>query len=162
MEALLDCLEWDDGLQVGVKQIDEQHKRLFGLLKEISAISMYYKQLDKINPVVDELIDHVIRCFNEEEQAMKGHGYPGLAIQEQQQQHLVFVKMLILELDLRHLNKLPTIELLERLANLLRDHIMTVDKKYASFLGAAENFCTKQRCMDMGATSDLRLAGLSG
>lgn len=153
MEALLDCLEWDDGLQVGVKQIDEQHKRLFCLLKEISAISIYSKQIDKINPVINELIDHVIRCFNEEEQAMKGHGYPGLAIQEQQ--HLGFVKMLILELDLRHLNKMPTIELLERLANLLRDHIVTVDKKYAAFLDAAGNYRTKNGCMKMGATSDL-------
>lgn len=151
----MDCLEWDDGLQVGVKRIDEGHKRLFGLLNKITAISMHCKQADKIYPIIGELIDHVILCFNDEEQEMKGHGYPGLAVQELQ--HLDFVKLLVLELDLRHLNRLPAIELLERVASMLRSHITNEDKKYADYLEADGNYCTKNGCMNIVATSDLCL-----
>ena len=144
----MNCLEWDDGLQVGVKQIDEQHKHLFDLLDKIASISIghiqtnktshfSYTQADKIGLITDELIDQVILFFNKDEHNMKELGYPGLALQEQQ--HLEFVKMLLIELDLRHLNKIPTIDLLEHLASLLRNHIMTVDKKYAAYLNSSIN-----------------------
>lgn len=155
METAVGCLEWDDSLLVGVRQMDERNRYLFWLLAKASAASNRYKQADKVNPIINELIDQVMHHFTEEEQSMKEHQYPGLIIQEQQ--HVNFVKMLVLELDILHLNKIPTMESLDHFANLLRNHIMTVDKRYAEHLKAAGQYCTKSGCENKGVTGGLYL-----
>lgn len=155
METELNDLVWDDSLLVGVKQIDECNKYLFELINKAYAALIYHKQSDKANQIINELIDHVMYHFNTEEQSMKEHQYTGSAMQEQQ--HVYLVKMLILELDILHLNKIPTTELLEHFTYLLKNHIMTVDKQYAEHLKAAGNYCTKNRCKDSGATRDFYL-----
>lgn len=148
----MNCLEWDDGLQVGVKHIDDQNKHLFGLLDKIASISssseqtnntgnFSYSQAVKMSPITAELIDQVINSFIKDEQTMNELGYPELALQEQQ--HLDFVKMLIVEFDLHPMNIIPSIEILVNLANLLRCHIMTEDKKYAAYLYDNGNKCTR-------------------
>ena len=155
METVLGCLEWDDSLLLGVRQMDERNRYLFWLLAKVSAASHHCKQADKVNPLINELIDQVMYHFTEEEQSMKEHQYPGLIIQERQ--HVNFVKTLVLELDVLHLNKIPTIESLEHFSNLLRSHIMTVDKKYAEYLKGMGNYCTKSGCENRDVTGGMYL-----
>ncbi len=46
METELNDLVWDDSLLVGVKQIDECNKYLFGLINKAYAALIYYKHLN--------------------------------------------------------------------------------------------------------------------
>jgi hemerythrin len=90
-------VQWESRYALGIKIIDEQHKRLFDLTNEL-----YEKCHLGDNAVHDQfiktlhmMVKYVIEHFSAEEKIMEHVGYPRTA--EQKEQHAAFTKKVIEE-----------------------------------------------------------------
>jgi hemerythrin len=61
-------IAWRDQFQVGIAQVDAEHKRLFSLVKSLC--------LETANETVEELLEYVVLHFTHEQELMERSGYP--------------------------------------------------------------------------------------
>lgn len=61
-------IEWRDGFKIGVAQVDQEHQKLFTLVKALS--------LESVDQTVEELLDYVVTHFTNEQELMETSGYP--------------------------------------------------------------------------------------
>lgn len=61
-------VEWRDAFKVNIPQVDQEHHRLFDLIKALS--------LDSVEKTVDELLEYVVTHFSNEQALMEKSGYP--------------------------------------------------------------------------------------
>lgn len=61
-------VEWRDAFKVNIPQVDEEHHRLFTLIKALN--------LDTVDETVAELLDYVATHFSNEQALMEKSGYP--------------------------------------------------------------------------------------
>jgi hemerythrin len=66
--------EWQDSLNMGMEQLDAEHRHLFDLVEQLRP--------DNAQELLEELVDHVVTHFANEHALMEYSRYPGL------QQHL--------------------------------------------------------------------------
>lgn len=70
-------VEWTEDLSLGVKEIDDQHKKLFGIMNEVmAAIESSSGELE-ISQVLERLVDYCNYHFAAEEELMRSIEYPG-------------------------------------------------------------------------------------
>jgi hemerythrin len=63
-------VDWRDGFEIGVADIDGEHRRLFMLVKAL--------ELGTVDRTLDELLDYVVAHFAHEEELMEATAYPGM------------------------------------------------------------------------------------
>ncbi|CAK8714763.1 hypothetical protein GKODMF_06350 [Candidatus Electrothrix gigas] len=82
-------LTWQKGYNVGVREIDSQHKVFFKIIKKLAKIQFPgIRQTDKaaeLDKVLDELLDYAQLHFQTEEKLMERYGYP--MINDQKKEH---------------------------------------------------------------------------
>lgn len=61
-------VEWRDGFKINIPQTDEEHRRLFALVKALD--------LSTIDQTLEELLDYVVTHFSNEQALMEQSGYP--------------------------------------------------------------------------------------
>jgi hemerythrin len=61
-------VEWRDAFKVNIPQVDEEHHRLFTLIKALN--------LDTVERTVEELLEYVVTHFSNEQALMEKSGYP--------------------------------------------------------------------------------------
>lgn len=81
-------LEWNDQLNLGVKQIDEQHKWLVHLTNNLRSAIVSKMENDILLDICRELVDFTDYHFRDEEALMEQHGYDGLASQRKEHDHI--------------------------------------------------------------------------
>ncbi len=130
--------EWDDKFSVEVTEIDEQHKKLFSIGRDLVGIlentSEGIDQFDDIRRLIKELHKYTIYHFDAEEKLMEKADYIGLPTHKFQ--HKIFIKKLE-EINLDKLDqeqKDSTMKLLDFIANWIGSHILEVDMKYKDTL----------------------------
>ncbi|MGO9953431.1 MAG: bacteriohemerythrin [Dissulfurispiraceae bacterium] len=69
-------MEWDDSLSVGFKKIDDDHKEIFRMIKELVDAIMQHTYKYKIDGVIKFLEDYANNHFSMEEGYMKELEYP--------------------------------------------------------------------------------------
>src|SRR5208337_5603433 len=69
-------MAWSDNLSVNVTQIDEQHKKLVGMLNDLHDAMKQGKGRDVTGNVLSGLVQYVATHFAAEEKLMKEHAYP--------------------------------------------------------------------------------------
>ena len=85
-------ISWNDSYSVGVRQLDEHHKRLFSIINE--ACDACARGNYKAFPLIlDELLDYVLYHFEAEEKYMIAIKYPEL--EAHQIEHQQFAEKLI-------------------------------------------------------------------
>lgn len=70
-------LEWDEGLSVGVEEIDVQHRQLLRRLRGLTTAAAEGRA-DELRAAFRFLERYVVEHFATEERWMADHGYPGL------------------------------------------------------------------------------------
>ncbi|MBE5961416.1 MAG: bacteriohemerythrin [Lachnospiraceae bacterium] len=124
--------EMKDEYLTGIKQIDEEHARLFEiaeeayqLLKEEYVVDKY----DNIVTIINELKDYTRFHFAHEEEYMESIGYKKMFTQKIQ--HMNFIERLeelnLEEVDVHQEESIE--ELLTFLGNWLVEHILECDKQ---------------------------------
>ncbi len=128
------ALKWDKIYSVNVKEIDEQHKKIFSIIDRVHCPSG--KNIDDkgVLEIIKELKDYGNYHLDTEEKYFKELNYPN-ADAHIDQHNKYRKKILELERDIESLGKE---EARIQLSDFLRDwwirHIQTMDQKYSDFL----------------------------
>ena len=123
---------WDDSYSVGVKEIDNQHKKLVDLINQLHE-AMKAGQGSKEAPVILKgLVDYTNFHFKYEEKLMKDNAYPGLLNQEKQHKNFVD-KINGFQTDMATSKLTIGVKINEFLKDWLINHISDEDKKYSKF-----------------------------
>lgn len=127
-------IEWDNSLETGVAEVDEDHRNLVRLINELDAMLSQGVDTARFGAVIDTLIDYAENHFRREEEMLERLGYPDIVIHAES--HAGFAHRLgamvagcIIE---------PGPDSIARLRDHLRswliDHILLEDMRYAPFV----------------------------
>jgi hemerythrin len=124
--------KWSNEYSCNVKEIDEQHKKLFEIgekLNNLVTTKEYYDKFEEINNIFKELVDYAIYHFSTEEKIMLESAYNDY--EGHKKEHDMFVK----KLSSINLKELKTnqdkiiIDLLAFVGKWIISHIFNVDMK---------------------------------
>ena len=128
-----DLFTWTPDLALGIKSIDDQHKRLVHLINSLHKAMKERRSKDHLISIVDELKNYTVTHFKFEEDLFAKHKYaetPGHI-----QQHVKFVeKVLDFEEGLKSGKLTVTMDVMRFLKEWLMKHINGTDRRYAPFL----------------------------
>lgn len=125
----------------GIEMVDEEHKVLFSIIREINDLihaELLHDKYDEIIRIIGELKAYTEVHFSDEEAYMKKINYPGLDMQ--QRAHASFVERLVL-IDLTDLDTLDDHQeealegMISFLLGWLSNHILKIDRLLGEFDG---------------------------
>jgi hemerythrin len=126
-------LKWNDGLSVGISDMDWQHKKLVDLINEFHAAMAVGKGDDLKEAVLADLLSYTRFHFAAEEKLMQQHGYPQLP--EHQRQHDALTRRVRESTArLRAGHTVTSVGLAGFLRDWLQTHITQQDKQYGQFI----------------------------
>lgn len=114
-----------------------QHRRLVGLINELSDAMMVRKGYRAVPHVLAELVDYIQLHFTAEERLMQEMNYPGL--EAHREEHLDMTeKILAYKERYSRDHDLAAGELLGLLCEWLKSHILARDKEFGRYLRRVE------------------------
>ncbi|WP_457642173.1 bacteriohemerythrin [Persephonella sp.] len=126
-------IEWNEELELGIPEIDKQHKKLVDMLNEFYTEMEEGHKKEAAEYFLKELEEYLTYHLDYEEKFMEEIGFPDL--ENHKKTHEMF-KALYLEVKERYLNgdEKALRELIAFAFSWLFSHIMKTDKKYARYL----------------------------
>lgn len=128
---------WKKSYEIRCPEIDMQHRRLVGLINELSDAMMIRKGYRAVPHVLGELVDYIQLHFTAEERLMQEMNYPDL--DTHREEHLDMTeKILAYRVQYSQGHDLAAGELLGFLCEWLKSHILARDKEFGSYLRRVE------------------------
>ncbi len=122
-------IEWDDKYSVGISIIDEEHKKLIGILNKVIVAKEHNDNPEELREVLREVTNYALTHFRTEETYMKEFNYP--EYQEHKEEHRDFSTEIIAYLEkLIKGDYQIANEIIEYLKWWLVNHIQVTDRKY--------------------------------
>jgi hemerythrin-like metal-binding protein len=127
---------WSESLSVGVKTLDDDHKKLVDMINELVDGITNKRRLEALTQVLDKLVHYTKLHFAREEDYFARTGYPQAATHIQQHRTLIQqVSQLQARLKAGD-TSLLSLDLMKFLRDWLTRHIMEEDKQYKSHLNS--------------------------
>ncbi|MCP4700778.1 MAG: hemerythrin family protein [Gammaproteobacteria bacterium] len=125
-------IHWSNDVSVGIQEIDEQHKVLFGMINELNQAIESGRGKEVREEIFSKLIEYTRVHFTVEESLMRILGYPDY--EKHKQEHEDLTKEVI-ELHAKFTNEEDhsSYDLLAFLSKWLINHIKKTDKAYESY-----------------------------
>jgi len=131
----MSLIEWSDDYSVKVREMDDQHKKLVGMINDLHDAMKTGKGKDAIEKILNGLADYVDIHFSAEENLMKTHGFPEYL--KQKAKHDELTKQVQDFKSKFHAGEsVLTVEVMSFLKDWLLLHIKGMDKKYGPFLNS--------------------------
>jgi len=138
-------LEWDPRFSVRIAEIDQQHKKLIGLINRLhesmrqaggrDALETAIEELSAQATVINEMVEYSSYHFSTEEKYMRQYVYPDF--EKHKKEHEYFInKVRTLKSDFDGGQAILSSQIMEFLKKWLSDHILGMDKKYEPFFQA--------------------------
>lgn len=129
-------MHWSADLEIGLEEIDRQHRWLFELTNRLhDAIDSNTTVQLGIEDALEQLVDYTMNHFIIEEELFERLGYP--ETEAHKAQHNVFCRN-VMDLLVRYdSGDIVNTEMLDLLKNWLLHHICTVDKAYVEHFRAS-------------------------
>lgn len=138
-------LEWDPRFSVRIAEIDQQHKKLIGLINRLhesmqqagdrDALETAIEELSAQATVINEMVEYSSYHFSTEEKYMRQYMYPDY--EKHKKEHEYFIsKVRTLKSDFDGGQAILSSQIMEFLKKWLSDHILGMDKKYEPFFQA--------------------------
>jgi len=129
---------WKKEFELGIKSIDDQHKKLLEIGNRINDLLVNHEEgddnYDQIYDVVQELKDYTVYHFNTEEALFLKYKYP--EYNQHKKEHDNFIEYIgsvnLLEIDDNQQQFLKT--LLGKIVQWVFNHIITTDFMYKDYL----------------------------
>lgn len=125
-------MSWTSDLSVGVEAMDEQHKKLLGIVNQLHDAMKVGKGAGVLGPVLDSLISYTQSHFADEENFQRACRFP-----EHPQHKMLHAALTRQVLDIQQKFKtgklIMTGEVLDFLRDWLLNHIKKCDKVYGDF-----------------------------
>lgn len=130
----MSIVQWNNSLySVGNDEFDAHHKKLLEFINELHHAMMAGAGKQKLEEILNELMDYTNYHFQAEEAAMIDADYPDLLEHKKQHQELID-QLNNLIADFKNNRLEVTIETSKFLKEWLFKHIQGTDKKYASYI----------------------------
>jgi hemerythrin len=129
-------LTWTDKLSVGVAIIDDDHKRLVGMINELFDSMQAGHGREALGRVLDGLVQYTKMHFAREESFFARTGYPAAVAHKQEHDALTRQVMEVQRKHAAGAQAALTLEILQFLKNWLVHHIQGSDQKYRAHLNA--------------------------
>ena len=128
----MESINWKDEFSVGVKELDDQHKKLLAMINKLIIEQKTLTDPKTIADLLTEMTDYAQVHFRAEEYLMAEYGYEQKTLQEKQ--HQAFIDKTISFCSASDIgpNILST-ALLDYLGTWLVEHILQEDMKYKEF-----------------------------
>jgi hemerythrin-like metal-binding protein len=124
---------WKKSYHIGVPEVDAQHRRLVGMINELSDAMMDRHGQRTVPHILAELSDYIQLHFETEESYMQENRYPG--IHQHKQMHIDLTKKVVdFREKARQGQEVKAKELLDFLCSWLKNHIMVEDKEFGAFI----------------------------
>jgi len=124
---------WNEKYRVNVKELDDQHRTLIGLVGQLDDAMREGKGKQALGLILGQVINYTKTHFAAEERLMKACGYP-----EYHEHRLIHEKMTAKVTELQEQFKtgkvMITMDVMNFLTDWLQKHILGTDKKYSPFL----------------------------
>jgi len=128
-------MDWNEKLATGVKECDDQHKKLVSLVNDLYDAMKQGKGKEVLDKMLDELVKYAGYHFTTEETLMTKYGYPASELSAHKREHEAFKSKIKEFLDKKAKGEVTlTVEVMTFLKDWLVKHIMGTDKKYGPFL----------------------------
>ena len=125
----MELISWKKSLNVGIEDIDRQHKRLVVLINKLFEAMSQGKSNEIMQAVFSELSNYVITHFATEEKLMKQFRYADF--DQHKQEHKLFIdKLNEFKIKFSNGNLSISLEVLNFLKDWLLKHIIGTDRKY--------------------------------
>lgn len=130
---MAELFPWEGKYVLGIKEIDDQHKRLIGMINSLHDGMMGGKGREATGTVLQSMMEYALYHFKTEEDLMQKYGFE--AYPAHREEHLSFMER-VGEMAKRHGGgeSLVSLELNEFLKEWLSDHILSTDRKYAPLI----------------------------
>jgi hemerythrin-like metal-binding protein len=129
-------MTWTDRLSVGVKVLDEDHKRLIAMVNELYDAMQAGQGREALGRILDGLVRYTKEHFVREEKFFAQSGYPATAPHKQEHDALT---QQVIEVQRKYAAGSAatlTLEVLQFLKKWLINHIQGSDQKYRAHLNA--------------------------
>jgi hemerythrin len=124
-------INWSDDLSVSVFTIDNQHKKLVGLINEFYESIKNGSSKDNVSKLIKGMKNYTHEHFGFEEKYMRQCNYPDY--ENHKKEHELFIsKVEDLETKLNSGKIVLSFEVTSFLKDWLKNHIQVEDKKYSS------------------------------
>ncbi len=124
-------MTWDDSFSVGVKRIDDQHKKLVGMINDLNEAMRQGKGKDVIGKIITGLVEYTVTHFSLEERLFTQVGYADAPAHKKT--HEAFVaKVTKFKKDFESGRIAMSVEVMNFLSDWLKTHIKGTDKQYSS------------------------------
>jgi len=130
---LSEAMVWDSSFSTTIPTFDEQHKKLFAMVNELSDAMQHKRSKEAIGSVLRRLIEYTGSHFAAEEEVFRRTGYPEEEAHRRQHQELV-QKAVALQDKFNSGEMLLTQEVIEFLQDWLVKHIKGTDQRYGAHL----------------------------
>ncbi len=127
--------EWNENYSVGIKEMDNHHKKLFDISSKLHDGMSSGSSDDVLGKVLLELTDYTKFHFTEEEDLMRKYNYPELANHKEEHKELIeTLQDLQQQFDERKSELTIIMKTQDFLRDLLVNHTLDHDKKYGPYL----------------------------
>jgi hemerythrin len=128
-------IKWNSDYSVNISEVDEQHKKLIGLVNEMYDAISIGKGREVLGPVLTELVSYTGYHFTTEERLFQQYGYPDYETHKKLNDDLT-ARTKKLQQAFERGNKMIAVDVMLFLSDWLNVHILNEDKKYAPFLNS--------------------------
>ena len=128
----MSLIKWNDSFSVNVVKIDQEHKKLVGMVNELTDAMKAGQGKDVLGKILDGLISYTASHFQLEEKYFQQIKYPDAAAHKKE--HAAFVQKVTefkKEFDAGRVT--VSVNILQFLSKWLQSHIKGTDQKYSRF-----------------------------
>ena len=129
-------MTWTEKLSVGVEVLDDDHKKLVGMVNELHDKMKAGHGKEALGKVLDELVNYTKFHFEREERLFAKTGYPAAFAHKQQHDDLT---KQVLDVQTKYKGGAVatlSLDVMDFLRNWLVNHIQGSDQKYGPHLNA--------------------------
>jgi len=125
--------QWDDSYSVGIAVIDEQHRKLVGMINTLDDAMRQGRGKSVLSGILSEMVRYTAMHFSTEEEYFKRYEYPGAGPHlEEHEKFTSKVSEFQKGFDAGRIG-LST-DVMNFLTDWLKKHILGSDKRYGQFL----------------------------
>jgi hemerythrin-like metal-binding protein len=128
---------WNDAYNIGISDIDIQHKKLISILNDLYKANTKESSQKTIFDAIDKLMDYTNYHFSLEQQMHHDYKYPGSV--KHQKEHQEFIdKIKVLKLEAEKQNLLTSFKTVDFLKDWIITHILGSDRLFGDYLREVE------------------------
>ena len=128
-------INWKKEWETGIKKIDEQHKHFVGIINQVDVLNEDGKEKDKLEPIINDLMEYARVHFSTEEGYFDDTDYPDTDEHKEKHQELLGK---VINFGNRFKNEEEVSQVVKELLIFLKDwldeHLIEYDHKYVPWL----------------------------